>query len=577
MKISHLLPKRHWACVLGIFSLSSLLLSCDETNTQWDTLPTCNLPDTIPLFPSENVAPTNLFSIQTIGNNEDVGTECLIVEDIDRDGWLDIVVGKRNHVIIKGGYLNAYWGLGEGNFEKTVIPMPEKMSPTAGCITSDIDENGTLDLLIGTLEGEVALLSGKGNRSFEPLENRITYPDDYIYQQVLTVVHMDLDGTGPADLLIGTHGLMFEKCTPVPDPGGGADILWDGERILGANIECLLATEDGRYQPAPPGVCPDDLSEKSMGPIWAAGLADLNHDRRPDVIIANDFAENFVLLSHGKSKMVEVTNLTGTLLENHAMGLAFDDFNGDGLVDFYVSDFGPDQLWLGEGCGKFRDGSFETDVGPITDRGSGWGTISKDFDHDGDIDIFVSNSYTVPDGGWTNGVACGEVATPSLQSHYLLLNDGKGVFSKIDIPHLESIHNPSTKSIVTASGDIEGDGDVDIIVAESGRLRIFWNLMPKGGNWINIQPQNELGLPAFGTRITLKKESSLNIWKDVYGGHGTDGHSALNAHFGLGDEAGPFEILIQWADGSTSEFKDISANQHVVIRRNSAHPDANIE
>ena len=199
-----------------------LLPSCDETNTQWDTLPKCQKPETIPLVPTANLDHTNLFALQTLETSEDLDTECLIVEDIDRDGFIDILIGKRNHSIFSGGYLDAFWGVGEGQFERTAIPMPENRSPAAGCITSDIDENGTLDLLIGTHEGEVALLSGEGDRSFAPLNNRITYPEDYIYQRVLTVIHMDIDGKGRPDLLIGTHGLMFEKCTPVPDPGDGA-------------------------------------------------------------------------------------------------------------------------------------------------------------------------------------------------------------------------------------------------------------------------------------------------------------------------------------------------------------------
>jgi len=519
------------------------------------------------LVPTANLDHTNLFALQTLETSEDLDTECLIVEDIDRDGFIDILIGKRNHSIFSGGYLDAFWGVGEGQFERTAIPMPENRSPAAGCITSDIDENGTLDLLIGTHEGEVALLSGEGDRSFAPLNNRITYPEDYIYQRVLTVIHMDIDGKGRPDLLIGTHGLMFEKCTPVPDPGDGADVLWEGERILGANIECLLATDDGRYEPSPPGVCPDDMTERTVGPIWAAGLADINHDRRADVIIGNDSAENFVLLSHGQNKLIDVTALTGTRLENHAMGFALDDFNGDGLLDMYVSDLGPDQLWIGEGCGLFREGGFETNVAPITDRGFGWGTLSRDFDHDGDIDLFVTNSYTVSDGGWTRGKACEGTDKTALQSHYLLLNNGAGVFNKIDIPHLEAIYNPITTSIITAAADMEGDGDVDIVIAEKGHVRILWNLMPKGGNWLNIEPQRMNGLPAFGARVIVKRENALQIWKDVYGGHGTNGHSALTAHFGLGDEFGPFDIVIQWIDGAISEFKDISPNQHIVIRR----------
>jgi hypothetical protein len=508
-----------------------------------------------------------LFLIEELPIEPIRGTNCMVVEDLDGDGRLDLAMG-----IVLGstgdmfGGIRFMWGEEDGSFSDEMIVLPAQLTASSGCVAMDWDEDGSLDLLMGTYEGELAVFRSTGKRTYEGIADLVEYPDTHTFQRISAVAPVDLDGKPPMDLFVTSAGFTAGTCKIIEDPGDGTDIQIQGKKLLGSDIHCLVGVEGG-YAPAPEGLCPNDMSAYSHGPVWSLGLAYLNHDLRPDVVVINDFTSNRALLTEPDGSLKEATAEVGIDVYNHGMGIAVADFDGDGAQDLYITDLGPDQLWKGDGCGGFSEVSFSTGIAEQSNRGLSWGVQPADIDLDGDVDIFVSNSMVLGDGGWADIANCGVPEDLPLQSHFLFMNDGTGKFTKIEIPHVSEIIGGLRETVVIARGDLDRDGDVDFVTMTEGYGgRIYWNQADAAGHWLSVRPQSESGVPVLGTRVTVVEQGGQRS-EDILGTYGTDGHSALEAYFGLGSFSGPVTVKVRWPDGKVSVKEEVSVNQHLVVTR----------
>jgi hypothetical protein len=164
------------------------------------------------------------------------------------------------------------------------------------------------------------------------------------------------------------------------------------------------------------------------------------------------------------------------------MGLTAGDIEGDGDADLYVTALGADRLYRNDGNGRFRDITQEARVG---DRRFGTSAAFFDADDDGDVDLFVCN-YLQWDAraerpcyaGDRVRIYCPPGRYPGEES-VLYINDGRGRFA--DRTAALGIENPAGKSLGVAVADLDGDGRLDLYVANDLEPNCAFIRQPDGG------------------------------------------------------------------------------------------------
>ena len=465
------------------------------------------------------------------------------------------------------GFLAIYQGSEEGSYTRSDLAFPEDYTPYTGCIATDVGQDGILDLFVGTREGDVVLLRQDGDLNFQVDTASVQLPEDANYMPPNVIVHMDIDQDGRQDLVIGTDAQRAGCPGVLSDPGGGADVQHKAPMLIKAQTHCLLSHPDGTYSSAPEGICPQETKEGAVGPMWSAMAADLNDDTYMDVILGRGSAHNPVLLGSEKDGLRDISTESGMMLYSHTMGFGLADFNGNGRRDLYISDLGPDQLWFSSGCARYEDVSMPSQVALLTDRTVTWAVGAADYDLDGDMDVMVLTTETVPEGGFSIPGYCQYSPDAyETQAHYLLYNDGQGQF-ELELVDFQEPLEDRTEFPSLGRADLDGDGDVDLVITENGKLRIYWNRLDTDGHWLTVTPVDANNNPVVGARVAIRQDDEYVRWQDIIGTYGLDGHSPLQAHFGLGDDDRPVEIFVAWPDGEVTSHSNEKVNQALILQR----------
>ena len=321
----------------------------------------------------------------------------------------------------------------------------------------DFNRDGKLDLAVansGIGSSNVSILLGKGDGTFQAAVN---YGLEGGTPEPASVAVGDFNGDGKLDLVVSNGGRSnvsvllgngngtFQTAVNYGVGSGPysvavGDFNGDGRLDLvaansGANsVSLLLGNGDGTFQSAV------DYAVGST-PFWVA-VGDFNHDGKLDLAVANFGSKNVsVLLGKGDGTFEAAINYaTGSGPASVAVG----DFNHDGKLDLAVANLGRNNVsvLLGQGDGTFR---------PAIEYGAGsnprWVAVG-DFNGDGKVDLAVANNAV-------NG------GTPSVS---LLLGKGDGTFKNaVD-------YTVGTQPESLAVGDFNGDGRLDLAVADDGNL-----------------------------------------------------------------------------------------------------------
>jgi len=237
------------------------------------------------------------------------------------------------------------------------------------------------------------------------------------------------------------------------------------------------------------------------------------------------------------------------------MGVDFGDYDGDGRLDLYVTNFSGEAnaLYHNEGRDLFRDltrraGHFESTWNYL-----GWGTAFLDVDNDGDLDIYVVNGHVYPQ------VDAHPLNTRYRQRILLFENLGKGSFREISLAAGLTAERCGRGS---AYADLDNDGDLDLVVNNlDDTPAILLNQGSSRNHWLRLNLKGtRSNRSAVGARVTITVSGKKQL-AEVKAGSSYCSQNELTLHFGLGAATKVDSIDIRWPSGTNERFENLPADK----------------
>jgi hypothetical protein len=315
-----------------------------------------------------------------------------------------------------------------------------------------------------------------------------------------------------------------------------------------------------------------DVSESSgIGPRAAAGLgvvcADLDGDGWPDFYVANDRSANFLWRNLGDGRFEEQGVIRGAAYDGSgkaeaSMGIAAGDFDGDGDIDLFVTTYDPETntLRVNDGKGFFLDLTDRYALGFPSLSYTGWGTEWLDVGNDGALDLFIANGGIVE-------VESRRAASarPYEQRNQLFLHGADGRFALAPArAGLALVEN----SRGAAFGDLDNDGDIDIVVANNdGPARLLENRARGAQHWLGVQLRGTgANTQALGALVSLSRAGKPTPTLRIHSDGSYLSASDPRAHFGLDGETGAEGVRVVWPDGRIEHWQGLATDRYHTLR-----------
>lgn len=313
-----------------------------------------------------------------------------------------------------------------------------------------------------------------------------------------------------------------------------------------------------------------DAYRKSMQALFA----DFNEDGWPDIFVANDTDPNSLYLNRGDGTFKEFSGPSGTSSTDGSMGIAYGDYNSDGKMDLFISNYtGEADILLSlvdnesSNDGRVRNAIYSRDFNSLillkrTWDKVGWGTGFFDFDNDGDLDLFIANGHL------------NAVSGDNRDENLLFENDGDGIFSDCSEPSgIQAVGKRIYRSAIFA--DYNDDGKVDIYVVNNGEKSydagedragvLLKNQSTNGNHWLKVRLQGvKSNRDGYGTKVKLTTDGKTQV-RELVSGAGYFSANAKELYFGLGEASKVNRLEVKWPGGLVQTFDDISANQTLHI------------
>ncbi|HEY7057810.1 MAG TPA: CRTAC1 family protein [Vicinamibacterales bacterium] len=436
-----------------------------------------------------------------------------------------------------------------------------------GAAVGDYNNDGYLDLYV-TSFGADSLFKNNGDGTFTDVTAQAGVSDPL---WSTSAAFIDYDRDGNLDLYVANYldfSLALNKVCH--DAVGARDYC---------SPRAYRSVPDRLYHNDGNGHFTDVTEASGISKADGNGLGvatgDYDGDGWLDLYVANDATPNQLWLNRHDGTFVDAGPLSGAALNaagnpEGSMGIASGDFDRDGDEDLFVTNIIGETfaLYVNDGKGNFEDARVRTGLAPPTAAFTGFGTDWFDYDNDGWMDLFVAN-------GAVNIIeAQREQPLPFRMRNQLFHNsqarfqetsaEGGPAFARAEIGR------------GAAFGDIDNDGDVDVVVTNNGGpVRLLLNQSDAKSHWLEIHAQQDrTNRFAYGAWIAVETRDGTpsSQWRRVR----TDGSylsaSDVRAHFGLGASTAIKSVAIQWPDGQRERWTDVDIDRVVTLKRGTGSP-----
>jgi len=486
--------------------------------------------------------------------------------DYDGDGQLDLYfVNGGRWEDLKSGRRSGSNALFRSNGDGTFSDVADKAGAAGprwgmGVTVADYDNDGDPDLYLSNY-GPNTLLRNNGDGTFSDVTSNAGVGGDAWSS---AAAFADYDGDSHLDLYVVNYVAFDFESSHSRDCSYRALKVHCGPKgMQGAPDVLYRSNGDGTFSGVTSSAGVAARASFGLGVLWG----DYDGDGDQDIYVANDSRANFLFKNQGNGTFEEVGLLAGVAMSEDGnaqagMGVAFGDYDRDGDLDLFVTNFSDDYntLYRNMGQGIFRDVSYAAQVGFSSRQYLGWGTHFADLDNDGWPDLFVANGHVYPQ------VDDFEIGTSYRQGKLVYRNRGDGRFEDVSGKWGADLKKPSA-SRGAAFADYDLDGDLDIAVNNlDGRPQLFRNQGGgSNGNWISIKLRGvRSNRDAVGARVTVVSPGGRQI-QEVQSGLSFQSSNDLRLHFGLGKDETVSELKVRWPSGEVQSFADLKPGRRYLL------------
>lgn len=484
--------------------------------------------------------------------------------DADGDGDLDVY-------LVQAGDLRAmpssrppnqlFRNRGDGAFEDiTDSAGVGDRGYGMGCAAGDYDADGDIDLYV-TNYGPNVLYRNNGDGTFSDVTASGGAGDD---GWGTSAGFFDADNDGDLDLFVVNYiNWRADNELTCSRTSGERDYCNPQNYDAPARDVFYLNNGDGTFTDATRAAGIDAAFGNGLG----LAFGDFNNDGLVDVYVANDGNPNQLWLNLGGNRFEDDALLAGCAVNSQGaaeagMGVALFDAEADGDLDLFMTHLRNESntLYINNG-GVFDDKTAQLGLAAPSIRFTAFGVGFADFDHDGRLDLYIANGKVTLDG-------VGDPAAmkdPYVDPNQLMRGVGNGAFEEIS-PIGGTAQAVVGTSRAAAFGDLDNDGDVDVIVVESnGPVRLLRNVTDKRDNhYISFRVLNEKHQDALNARLLIRAGDQV-FARSVEIAYSYCAANDPRVHVGLGPLSRVDSVRVRWADGTSQTFGPFDADKRITL------------
>jgi hypothetical protein len=482
--------------------------------------------------------------------------------DYDGDGWQDLFFtngkdwpGQRR----RASTLQLFRNNRNGTFTNSTRAAGLAVEIYGlGAAVGDYDNDNDEDLFVTAVGQSLLFRNNQGVFTDVTKEAGLFGPNEFSTSSAW----LDYDRDGNLDLLVGNYVQWTPQTDIFCTLDGTNKSYCTPESYKGASARLWRSRGNGTFQDTTTRAGLLDATSKILG----VAVLDTNQDLWPDLLLANDTQPNRLYVNDGKGAFAERGVLSGIAFSEEGtaragMGVDAADYDRSGFPSVMITNFSNQMLALyhNEGNGLFVDEAPRSEIGRVSLLTLGFGCFFFDYDQDGWLDIFVANGHIESD------IERIQSRIKYAQPPHIFRNAGKGIFQEATRSLGAALRQPRVAR-GAAYGDIDNDGDLDIVMTTNGGSGVL--LRNDGGSNRSLRLRligSRSNRDGFGAvvRVTAAGETQTQMLRS---GSSYLSQSEKILTFGMGNRMQAETVEIRWPSGQVDRLSNVKTGPVFTVR-----------